>query len=44
MKLERLGWRLDADYAFDNDFRVIQLTPGGSAASVQNHETREELS
>jgi catechol 2,3-dioxygenase-like lactoylglutathione lyase family enzyme len=32
---ERLGWRLDADFAFDNGFRVIQLTPPGSAASVQ---------
>jgi catechol 2,3-dioxygenase-like lactoylglutathione lyase family enzyme len=30
-----LGWRLDADFAFDNDFRVIQLTPPGSGASVQ---------
>lgn len=32
---ERLGWRLDADLAFDNDFRVIQFTPPGSAASIQ---------
>ena len=32
---ERLGWRLDADFAFDNDFRVIQFTPPGSAASIQ---------
>jgi catechol 2,3-dioxygenase-like lactoylglutathione lyase family enzyme len=32
---ERLGWRLDADFAFDNGFRVIQLTPPGSDASVQ---------
>ena len=31
----RLGWRLDADFAFDNGFRVIQFTPPGSAASVQ---------
>ncbi|PZF82560.1 VOC family protein [Jiangella anatolica] len=30
-----LGWRLDADYAFDNGFRVVQLTPPGSPASVQ---------
>jgi len=30
-----LGWRLDADFAFDNGFRVIQLTPPGSGASVQ---------
>ena len=32
---EVLGWRLDADFAFDNGFRVIQFTPPGSAASVQ---------
>jgi catechol 2,3-dioxygenase-like lactoylglutathione lyase family enzyme len=30
-----LGWRLDADFAFDNGFRVLQLTPPGSACSVQ---------
>jgi catechol 2,3-dioxygenase-like lactoylglutathione lyase family enzyme len=30
-----LGWRLDADFAFDNGFRVVQLTPPGSACSVQ---------
>jgi catechol 2,3-dioxygenase-like lactoylglutathione lyase family enzyme len=30
-----LGWRLDADFAFDNGFRIIQLTPPGSDASVQ---------
>jgi predicted enzyme related to lactoylglutathione lyase len=29
-----LGWRLDADFAFDNGFRVVQFTPPGSAASV----------
>ena len=28
-----LGWRLDADFAFDNGFRVVQFTPPGSAAS-----------
>ena len=32
---ERLGWRLDADFAFDNGFRVIQFTPPGSPASLQ---------
>ena len=31
----RLGWRLDADFAFDNGFRVVQFTPPGSPASVQ---------
>jgi catechol 2,3-dioxygenase-like lactoylglutathione lyase family enzyme len=29
-----LGWRLDADYAAGNDFRVIQFTPPGSGCSV----------
>jgi catechol 2,3-dioxygenase-like lactoylglutathione lyase family enzyme len=32
---ERLGWRLDADFAFDNGFRVVQFTPPGSACSLQ---------
>ncbi len=32
---EGLGWRLDADFAFDNGFRVVQFTPPGSACSVQ---------
>lgn len=29
-----LGWRLDIDYAPDDDYRVIQFTPGGSGCSV----------
>jgi catechol 2,3-dioxygenase-like lactoylglutathione lyase family enzyme len=29
-----LGWRLDADYAAGDDFRVIQFTPPGSGCSV----------
>src|SRR5712671_3896129 len=29
-----LGWRLDADFAASDDFRVIQFTPPGSACSV----------
>src|SRR3954468_1206670 len=32
---ERLGWRLDADFAFDNGFRVVQFTPPGSPCSIQ---------
>jgi catechol 2,3-dioxygenase-like lactoylglutathione lyase family enzyme len=32
---EGLGWRLDADFSFDNGFRVVQLTPTGSGCSVQ---------
>ena len=30
----RLGWRLDADFAAGNEWRVIQFTPPGSACSV----------
>jgi catechol 2,3-dioxygenase-like lactoylglutathione lyase family enzyme len=30
-----LGWRLDADFAFENGFRVVQFTPPGSACSIQ---------
>ena len=30
-----LGWRLDADFAFDNGFRIVQLTPPGSGCSIQ---------
>jgi catechol 2,3-dioxygenase-like lactoylglutathione lyase family enzyme len=30
-----IGWRLDADFPFDNGFRVVQLTPPGSPCSVQ---------
>ncbi|MER8072237.1 VOC family protein [Streptomyces sp. NPDC094034] len=29
-----LGWRLDADIATDEHFRVVQVTPPGSPASV----------
>ncbi|MFI6565786.1 VOC family protein [Streptomyces sp. NPDC050534] len=29
-----LGWRLDADVATDENFRVVQMTPPGSPASV----------
>src|ERR1700690_675462 len=29
-----LGWRLDADFAPGDDFRVIQFTPPGSGCSV----------
>src|SRR5262244_3099824 len=30
-----LGWKLDADFAFPNGFRVVQFTPPGSACSIQ---------
>ena len=31
----KLGWRLDADFSFENGFRVVQFTPTGSGCSVQ---------
>ena len=31
---ESLGWRLDADFPGDGGFRVVQLTPPGSACSI----------
>jgi len=30
-----LGWRLDADFPYDNGFRVVQFTPPGSGGSIQ---------
>ena len=30
-----LGWRLDADFPFDNGVRIVQLTPPGSGCSIQ---------
>jgi catechol 2,3-dioxygenase-like lactoylglutathione lyase family enzyme len=32
---DALGWRLDADFAFENGFRVVQYTPPGSPTSIQ---------
>jgi catechol 2,3-dioxygenase-like lactoylglutathione lyase family enzyme len=29
-----LGWRLDADLAKDDDYRVVQFTPPGSTCSI----------
>ena len=31
----KLGWRLDADFSFDNGFRVVQFTPPNSGCSIQ---------
>ena len=31
----RLGWRLDADFAFDNGVQVVQFTPPGSPSAIQ---------
>src|SRR3954452_21066099 len=30
-----LGWRLDADFPFGDSLRLVQVTPPGSACSVQ---------
>jgi catechol 2,3-dioxygenase-like lactoylglutathione lyase family enzyme len=30
-----LGWRLDADFPFDNGVRIVQFTPPGSPGSIQ---------
>src|SRR5512132_4404786 len=30
----RLGWRLDADFAHGDDWRVIQCTPPGAGCAV----------
>jgi catechol 2,3-dioxygenase-like lactoylglutathione lyase family enzyme len=30
-----LGWRLDADRAHGDDFRIVQFTPPGSGCSIQ---------
>jgi catechol 2,3-dioxygenase-like lactoylglutathione lyase family enzyme len=32
---EGLGWRLDADFPIDTNFRIVQFTPPGSPASIQ---------
>jgi catechol 2,3-dioxygenase-like lactoylglutathione lyase family enzyme len=32
---QKLRWRLDADFPFENGFRVVQYTPPGSACSIQ---------
>ena len=31
---EKLGWRLDGDFAAGDDFRVVQLTPHNSPTSI----------
>ena len=31
----RLGWRLDADVAPADDYRIVQFTPPGSGCSIQ---------
>jgi catechol 2,3-dioxygenase-like lactoylglutathione lyase family enzyme len=31
---QKLGWRLDAEFASGNDFRIMQFTPPGSGCSI----------
>jgi len=31
---QKLGWRLDIDYARDDDHRVVQFTPPASETSI----------
>jgi catechol 2,3-dioxygenase-like lactoylglutathione lyase family enzyme len=31
---QSMGWRLDADFSGEGGFRVVQLTPPGSACSI----------
>jgi len=31
----KLGWRLDADFPYNNGFRIVQFTPPGSGCSLQ---------
>jgi len=33
----KLGWRIDDDIVNGTDFRAVQLTPPGSAASVRSY-------
>lgn len=32
--VEQLGWRLDVDHQPSDEFRVVQMTPPGSACSI----------
>jgi len=38
----RLGWRLDADRAVGDNFRLIQFTPPGSGCSVSDIEAAQD--
>jgi catechol 2,3-dioxygenase-like lactoylglutathione lyase family enzyme len=33
--VDQVGFRLDVDYAPNDTFRVVQLTPSGSSCSIQ---------
>ena len=42
---EGLGWRLDADFPIRDDFRVVQMTPPGSPASIHlRHRPHDDAS
>ncbi|MGW1623833.1 VOC family protein [Streptomyces sp. NPDC002172] len=32
--VERLGWRLDADFPINDGYRIVQVTPPGSECSI----------
>ncbi|MFJ5035576.1 VOC family protein [Streptomyces sp. NPDC088560] len=32
--VERLGWRLDADFPINTGYRIVQVTPPGSECSI----------
>ncbi|MFD8215960.1 VOC family protein [Streptomyces sp. NPDC059697] len=32
--VERLGWRLDADFPINDGYRIVQVTPTGSECSI----------
>jgi len=34
-----LGWKLDADFSFDNGFRVVQFTPPGRSVRCSSAPT-----
>ncbi len=36
---DQLGWRLDADFPFDNGFRVVQFAPPARAARFSSART-----
>ena len=37
---EKLGWRLDADVATGDDFRLVQFTPPASTSRAQRRRKR----
>ena len=39
--MDRAGFHLDVDHSAGEDFRVVQLTPPGSACSIEASASRE---